>query len=35
MFRCLGLGSSVVVKWFRKGEEFEEEPLRLRREMLS
>jgi hypothetical protein len=35
MERCLALGSSVVVKWFRKGEEFEKEALRLRHEALS
>jgi hypothetical protein len=34
MDRGLALDSSVM-KWFRKGEEFEEKALRLRREMLS
>ncbi len=35
MARALALDSSVVVKWFKKGEEFEEEALRLRRDVLS
>jgi len=35
MQRSLTLDSSVVVKWFKKGEPFEEEALRLRRDVLS
>ncbi len=31
----LALDSSVVVKWFKKGEELEDEALRLRNEILS
>jgi len=33
--RKLALDSSVVVKWFKKGEEFELEALKLREEVLS
>jgi len=29
------IDSSVIVKWFKKGEEFEEEALRLRDDVLS
>jgi len=35
MARSLTLDSSVVVKWFKKGEPFEEEALRLRQGVLS
>jgi len=35
MAGSLALDSSIVVKWFKKGEEFEEEALRLRRLVLS
>ena len=35
MSRTLILDSSVVVKWFKKGEEFEREALRLRQSVLS
>ncbi|NWG09037.1 MAG: type II toxin-antitoxin system VapC family toxin [Nitrososphaerales archaeon] len=35
MARKLALDSSVLVKWFKKGEEFELEALRLRDEVLS
>ena len=33
--RSVVLDSSVVVKWFKKGEEFEEEALRLRKDVLE
>ncbi|MEM3045014.1 MAG: type II toxin-antitoxin system VapC family toxin [Candidatus Bathyarchaeia archaeon] len=35
MAELITLDSSIVAKWFRSGEEFEEEALRLRREVLS
>jgi predicted nucleic acid-binding protein len=35
MARAILLDSSVVVKWFKKGEEYEEEALRLRHDVLS
>ncbi|MFQ5711886.1 MAG: type II toxin-antitoxin system VapC family toxin [Candidatus Geothermarchaeales archaeon] len=35
MARRLTLDASIVVKWFKKGEEFEDEALKLRGEILS
>jgi len=35
MVKKLALDSSIVVKWFKKGEEFEREALRLKEEVLS
>ncbi|MEM2122147.1 MAG: PIN domain-containing protein [Candidatus Bathyarchaeia archaeon] len=35
MAEGITLDSSIVAKWFKKGEEFEEEALRLRRDVLS
>lgn len=35
MVKKLALDSSIVVKWFKKGEEFEREALKLKEEVLS